>query len=435
MARPRKDDQSSRTPEPDRRDGRRTTLAVPRAWLIALTILLVLPWLVAGGLYLRELREDRGVDRRASAAAAYPRQAEQGRWGRLTLTPIVVSPPLEYVAADWGREPGPDVWYFPATSGDLLETFLAASGLPHEDVARLRASARADSRIQGLTITPDPEMVRRFDPQVRSRIYMQLAESQLNFDQANSFRFFGSSPAEWLGGELISDETRQLVEPLIYHAGGFMHFADVEAARARIADPAELRRLAKTLLRERTFLVRLSVPAALDVDALSQYWGIGGRRLDLRPLLESVAGAGPDASIDIVHLLPFFARDHLYRYPRTTTGDLNKPVLANCLWTVHNFFRAEADDRFLDVDTALAALRNDYYIVESGFQLGDILALLDEEGDLFHAAVHLADDLVFTKNGTSPMAPWTIMTLDQLKAYYLAQTAAPRLIYHRRKDL
>jgi hypothetical protein len=60
---------------------------------------------------------------------------------------------------------------------------------------------------------------------------------------------------------------------------------------------------------------------------------------------------------------------------------------------------------------------------------------VDEEGNLFHAAVYLADDLVFTKNGTSPIAPWTIMPIDHLKSYYRLQSENPRLIYHRRNDM
>jgi hypothetical protein len=75
--------------------------------------------------------------------------------------------------------------------------------------------------------------------------------------------------------------------------------------------------------------------------------------------------------------------------------------------------------------------RAENFIVESGFQLGDIVAFLDEDGDLFHAAVYLADDLVFSKNGTSPVAPWVIMPIDRLTDFYRSRSSSPRLIYHR----
>jgi hypothetical protein len=39
--------------------------------------------------------------------------------------------------------------------------------------------------------------------------------------------------------------------------------------------------------------------------------------------------------------------------------------------------------------------------------------------------VYLADDLVFTKNGTTPMAPWTLMTVEGLEGYYRTLVREP----------
>jgi hypothetical protein len=414
-------------------DDSRPMVAVPRTWLFILAALLIAPWLAALAVYLRAPAESVPVAppvSTAGPATALP----SGPWGTLTASPIVVSPPLEYVAADWGRASEPDTWYFPGTTPELLEAFLVSTGLPQDQAARIRSTARLHPGIRGLVVTPDPEIVRKLPPDVRSRLYVQLAKSTLNFDQASSFRFLGSSPEDWLGGTMISRETRQLTEQLIYRDGDFLNFADVEIVRASIRDEAELRRLAKALLRQSTLLVRLSVDDPSSVDSLADYWGRGGRRIDLRPLLESIVGAA-DHSIDLVHLLPTLARQHLYRYPKISTGDLNKPLLANCLWTSLNFFSTTPDDRFLDVTVALDTLRRDYYVVEDGFQLGDIIGFVDDEGDLFHAAVYIAADLVYTKNGTSPMAPWTIVSLDYLKGYYKRHADDLRLIYHRRNDL
>lgn len=407
--------------------------AVPRVWLIVLVALLVVPWLAAGALYLRSsVVEKAPVE--PLVAAGPTKAAALGPWGRLTVSPIIVSPPLEYVAADWGRTSEPDAWYFPGTTPELLDAFVASTGLSADQAARIKSSARTHPGIRGLVVSPDPELVRTLSPDVRSRLYTQLAKSPLNFDQTNSFRFLGSSADDWLGGTLISPQTRHIVEPLIYRDGEFLNFADVEVVRAAISDTEELRRLAKTLLRQSTLLVRLSVDDPSAVDSLAEYWGLGGRRIDLRPLLESIAGAGPDHSIDILHLLPTFARQNLYRYPKLATADFNKPLLANCLWTALNFFSLAPDDRFLDVNVALDTLRRNYYVVEHGFRLGDIIGFVDDEGDLFHVAVYIADDLVYTKNGTSPMAPWTIVTLDYLRGYYKGRATDLHLIYHRRND-
>jgi hypothetical protein len=143
---------------------------------------------------------------------------------------------------------------------------------------------------------------------------------------------------------------------------------------------------------------------------------------------------GTDRFIDVIHLLPPFARDHLYCYPKLSVADLDKPAVVNCLWTSLNFFPPKPNDRFLDAAIALKALKEDYFVVETDFELGDIVAFLDEKGDIFHAAVFIADDLVFSKNGILAMAPWSLMSLDDVKGYYRWRSENPRLIVHRRKD-
>lgn len=123
---------------------------------------------------------------------------------------------------------------------------------------RTQAQNREDARIRGTTIQPDPTILKSFDPQVRARLYLQLARSPLNGDQGNYFRFFGT-PEAWLAGTLISPETRRLVEPLFYRDGDILHFADSEVVRAEIHSDDERQRLAKTLLRQSTMRVRLAV--------------------------------------------------------------------------------------------------------------------------------------------------------------------------------
>lgn len=426
--------ESNRSSNSGRDSREKTMIALPPRWLVLALVVLTLPWFVVAAVFVRSGPAE--VSSSAGRIVAGERTpAAAGPWGRLTTTPIVVSPPLEYVAADWGRQQAPYRWYFPGTSPETLRAFLSSTGLSPDQIARLESTVEREERIAGLTIRPDLNLLQALDPAVRARLYLRLARSPLNADHGNSFRFFGSSTGAWFGGSPIAPETRTLIEPLVYRDGDVMHFADSAIVHGRITDRTELQRLAKVLLRQPTVLVRLAVDQSSEISALAEYWGRGGRSTDVRPLLESVAGAGAAGEIDIVHLLPAFARNRLYRYPKLTAGDLNKPALANCLWTALNFFAQDPDDRFLDVTAALATLRRDYYIVESNYQLGDVIALLDAEGDLFHVVVYLADDLVFTKNGTSPVSPWTIMPLQRVKEYYRNQSDNPRLIYHRRSDL
>jgi hypothetical protein len=395
----------------------------------------VIPWLIAGLIYVRGGHAPPAADE-AQPSAGSASHGSHGAWGQLTRTPIVVSPPLEFVSPEWGRELGQDQWFFPAVmSPQDVDAFLSAVGVTAEHRDRLRRTIRPEPRIRGFVITPEADVVRALSPDVRARLYLQLGKTTLNFDQANAFRFYADAPGDWLHGSLISDATRRELESLLYRDGPYLHFADPELVLARVTDPAERQRIAKVLARQSALLVTLTVHEPSEVTGLAEYWGLGGRRTDVRPLLESLAATNPEQPLDIVHLLPSFARDRLYRFPRPSTSDYDKPLLANCLWTSLNFFGTEPDDKYLDVNIALEALRDDYTVIQSNYQLGDIVGMVDEEGNLFHAAVYLADDLVFTKNGTSPIAPWTIMPLQHLKDYYRLQSENPRLIYHRRNDM
>jgi hypothetical protein len=403
-------------------------VSFPVKWLVALVVLFAVPWVTVAVLMFRDAPGPH------AKTDALPLGAEstatRGPWGHLQLTPIVISPPLEYVPADWGRN-APAEWVFANASADVVTAFLGSVGLSPEQMSQLTPRMRREPGINGMVINPPADLVLGLSPDVRARLYTQLAKDNLNFDHAQSFRFIGRTALDWFGGATMSPATRQLVEPLLYADGTFLHFADIESVRAQITAPEERRFLAKALLRNSTVLVRLSVDSPEEVNGLAAYWGIGGRRTDIRPLLESVSAADDDRLVDIVHLLPAFARDHLYRYPKIQTMDLTRPLLANCLWSSLNFFEDVPDDRYLDPEYALAALRTNYYVVEHGYQLGDVVALVDDEGDLFHVAVYLADGLLFTKNGTSPVAPWTIMSLDHLKDFYKRRTGNPRIIYHR----
>jgi hypothetical protein len=357
-----------------------------------------------------------------------------GEWGQLEMLPIVISPPLELVPTNLDPIPPRAQWLFPKATAAELRAWLSDAGFPRDQLDPLLAGAQPMPRIEGLLLSPEWSVVKSLPPQVRSRIYVALASVDLNQAQANAARFYGTAD-EWLSNSLVSPRSLEIVRPLIYADGAFQLFADTEVARAEIGDPQEVRRLDKMMLRDKTLVVRLRVPDRSKLDQVIGYWGFGGRRTDIRPLLESMAVLGPDASVDVAHLLPPFARQHLYRYPQVTLEDLAKPSLVNCFWTAMNFFNAAPyDERFLDLNFTMARLRRDYYLVHDQFQLGDLVVFYDAGGMPYHAAVYLADGLVFGKNGSSPLAPWTIMPLDRVAGYFPA-SAAGRMGYYRGSGL
>ncbi len=407
---------------------------VPRAWLIVLAAILLVPWIIAAALYRGTTERVAASAPAAPAAPAGSRLGAEGPWGRLEISPIVISPPLEYLPAD-PDPPQQVVWRFPRTTQARLEEFLGAAGLSADRIAALRARTRAEPGIGGLVVSPDPDIVWTLPADTRARISLALAASEVNPRHQDAFRFLGPSADAWLGPARLPPAVIDLVRPLTFQHDGFTYFADIDLVRMRMGDTPEFRRLTKALLSEATFVVRVQLGSASAVDAAAEYWGRGGRRTDIRPLLESVAALGPGAALDVTHLLPAFARDHLYRYPQISLADFEKPSLTNCFWTSLNFFNARPDDRFLEMKAVLDTIKRDYHLVHDNFQLGDIVVFADRDGNFYHAAVHVADGLVFGKNGNSSLSPWTLLPVERIRGYYPQHAATGSISRYRRNDM
>ncbi len=141
--------------------------------------------------------------------------------------------------------------------------------------------------------------------------------------------------------------------------------------------------------------------------------------------------------MNVVFLLPPFARDHLYRYAFSDPDD--KGVRQDCYWSAFNFFCDTPDNRINDFSYMGEVLRRDYYSIEAPSQLGDLVFLgVGEQQNAIHAAAYVADDLVFTKNGEDVRQPWILMRMaDMLASYKVKYPINGDLVlrYFRKKGL
>jgi hypothetical protein len=408
-------------------------------WLKGLTALGVACFVLLG---LQALSRDGADGRRAGSGldpAASQRAADsssalarEGPWGRLSYKPIRISPPLELMPQIMPRNRGPIEWYFPDMVSARLPALLAEIGLPAPLREQLVSLAELNPGIRGLTIHPTREIILGLSPEERAALYSVLADSTENSDQESAFRFPGDSFDEWVDHSRLSSDTRSLIEPLLYRHGTVLFFADLRTIADSLPSPKERTRLVKALSRESTFIVELELFDDSDLEELIEYWGRGGRTKDVRPILESVLSAGGDRRIDITHLLPPFARSRIYTYDANTAEELRQR--RDCHWSALNFFADAPDDRFLEMDEVVRALKEDYYVIYGNLRLGDLIMYLDEKSTTVHTAVFIADDFVFTKNGAISSHPWMFMKLEDMK-YYYPRSKDLKVHYLRRKDL
>jgi hypothetical protein len=282
-----------------------------------------------------------------------------------------------------------------------------------------------------VAIRPPESLVLGLAETARAAIYAALAAFPENGPQNDAYRIHVSGADDWFDSDLMSPATIALVRPLLYRRGNHLIFSDQDIVLARLGSPDERLKLIKNLSRRTALLVELRVEHGADTDALARYWGKGRRSQDIEPLLYSLAHRPQGGAIDLVHLLPPFARALLYTYP--VPSEKPEAAARDCHWTSLNFFNVSPDDRFLNLDAVRDALLNDYQPFAGEPTMGDILMLFNESGAGVHSCVYLADGIVFTKNGSAPSVPWLLSRLDDVVAFYSINGPLRTQVYRARR--
>lgn len=399
--------------------------------------LLLSPWLIVIGLILyprfaanpSPANTPRPAPAISSSADDDVVQCQPGPWGDVQYSRLVIEPPDEFTPDDYIR-PTPIVWTFPGFTPDSLATLWRDARLSERDVALLDASTQS---LPGqFVVRPSAELVLGLDSHARTTIYSVLSSFPENPDQNEPFRFRADTAEEWFADSGLSPDTLALVQRLLYRRGTSLLFSDHPAVLPLISSRAERLRLIRTLARKSTLLVKLRVSPHSDIEELSDYWGRGPRNKDLRALLKSIAKRPAGTTIDIAHLLPAFARSHLFTYRPPSSDPIQNSH--DCHWTSLNFFNNPPDDRFADIDNVRLAFENEYLPIAGTPVFGDIITFSKADGSIIHSCVYVAGDIVFTKNGASEVMPWILMNLADVIAFYPADPPLTLRAF-RRKDL
>ena len=346
---------------------------------------------------------------------------EAGPWGKLEYTRISIEPPWDTLPpADTYGEP---LWFFEHLTRVQVMGAFEQVGLTPAEREAIEQRGTWDEAEDGVVVSPPREVIIGLSPQVRASLYAVLSRYHGNVLQ----RFptpvqpeFLEDPQQTRG---FAPSTLALLKKLIYSRSTWMVFSDIQTLLLETADPSERKRQIALTLRNRTYVVSLRIEEGSDIEALERYWGYPGRSKRLEPLLRSLTRVAGGSSLDIVHLLPPMARRRIYTFP--PPPEEGGPPARDCYWTALNFFRDPTDETFRSPERAIAALRADYQMVQPPYRFGDIVVLSSRrEGQPIHAAVYVADDLLFTKNGRSPRQPWMFSKMDNMVSYY-ASTQSP----------
>jgi hypothetical protein len=340
--------------------------------------------------------------------------------------------PTENFIPQFSTTPRPPRWVFHGYSDAALDELWQKAGLSDAQRQALNAPANRDRpAADTVVIRPPEDLVLALPEAARAMLYFALGAFEENGPQNDAYRIHVAGAENWFDPELMSPATIALARPLLYRRGNHLVFSDQDLVLARLGSAAERVNFIKNLSRRFALLAQLRVAHGADTDALARYWGRGRRSKDLEPLLDSLAQRPGGGTIDVVHLLPPFARALLYTYP--VPSETAAAAARDCHWTSLNFFNNPPDDRYLRLDAVRDALLNDYQPYAGEPALGDIVMFFTPEGRGIHSCVYVADGIVFTKNGPSPAVPWLLARLEDVTAYYSVNAPLRTQLYRAKR--
>lgn len=388
-----------------------------------LALLIIAPWL----LWWR-LAPDADIAAPIASVSAPPQRIQQPAippWGTLIRSEILIEPPIEFVSADFigARQPR---WIFHQCSEEHFAQLWQSLQLPPAQLSYALDRSHFEAKGDTIVFKPTAEFVLSLTPTDRARVYGLLSDSKDNILQFDPYRIHATIADRWFEGTQIPFEAQQITRKLSYQRGTSICFSDPFIVLPLLPSGELRAQYVKALYRKLGVLVALKISPEENIEPLCEYWGTSGRSKDIRPLLESLARRPNGGTIDIVHLLPPFARNRVYTYPKPTE-------VHDCNWTSLNFWNIEPDERLVDARTDEETLLGDYYPVPGPPAFGDIVTIIVEGKGAIHTCIYLADDIVFTKNGISPAAPWLLAPLDDVKAFYSDSRAVEIRRYRRKK--
>lgn len=402
------------------------------AWLATLLFLLLAAG--AGGLGYW-LATHHGFTSNPSVSARLPDKVaptyagQSGPWGDLQCQRSIIEVPEEYLGLrSWENEPLQ--WMFRGYAPEALRQFLTQLTLPDAVSQDLTDTNHWRVTAEGISVTPTVETVFALSPATREQLYAELGRYEENVMQNQPFHWLRDDADALFHGTRATPESIAAFRKLTYPRGKYLLFSDWKALLRALPDETQRNAVAQALMGRYALFVSIHVDGQTDLEALLRYWGTGGYQKDIRPLLEAAARLPQGMNVSVANFLPPPIRARLNTFPLTTPEEE-----LNCHWSTFNFFQPvpqpPAGVRFWR-----GKLQAEYQPITGPRRYGDVLLLLKPDNSLIHSCVYLADDIVYTKNGGSPFAPWQLMTLSDLLEFYswdLPENTALKLGWYRKR--
>lgn len=328
-------------------------------------------------------------------------------------------------------------WTFKNFTLDNLANVFKNAGLSQTICSILLSHTKATPDNLGVVTTPPDSVIMAFKPENRLKLYGYF-ENDSNPLYEKPFYFDSDKMDDWFYKCKLNKAIIEKLKKLTYIQDHICYLSDVHLIVPYLKNEDDWIALLEVLYRTTALEVNLKIKEGEDISKIVEYWGNLGRKEEIEKILTPLTKKEGGGKIDIKNLFPTISRQRLNTY--VSSAEAGK-YTRDCLWTMFNFFNSESDERF-DVDANKPLLFPQIAketFDKSKLNFGDIIILEDKNNNVFHGCIHIAGNIVYTKNGTesySSNSPFILSDYDKMmKLYNSGQVAVHVHIYNRRQAL
>ena len=346
----------------------------------------------------------------------YTKQANPGPWGELMVSNIYLEAPDSVIDIVGKPDPVPR-WTFPGLSVTMVKDLLIQSGVDLALVERLTSSAQCKTIATDTIIFPKLEDLLQIKGAVRDKLYTEISRYPQNDYYTDPVFILSDDVEEWLSEATLNASQKDMVRQLVWHRGKALVFSNVGLLLSYAQTAEEIKNTLRAITRYMSLVVSKKFPLKLDQrETFLRYW-IGNQPESPRMIFIKAIAKENDINdtVDIMHFLPVIMREKLYTFPSLKDGV--KGRLPDCHWTSLNFFNLSPSDYYRNTSLAAIQLTQAYNQVSAPYQFGDVLCYTDN-GEGLHTCVYIADNIVLTKNGENILAPWVLLTIEDVSKIY-----------------
>ena len=346
----------------------------------------------------------------------YSKQGNPGPWGELVVSNIYLEAPDSVIDIASKPDPVPR-WTFPGLSTMMVKDLLIQSGVDLALVERLTSSNQLKIVGSDVVVYPKLEDLLQIKGVVRDKLYTEISKYPQNDYYTDPVFILSGDVEEWLADATLNASQKDVVRQLLWHRGSALVFSNVGILLGYAQTGEEIKNTLRSITRCMSLVVNEKFPIKPEQrENFLKYW-IGNQTESPRMTFIKAVSKEKDLhdTIDVMHFLPVIMRERLYTFPSLKDGV--KGRLPDCHWTSLNFFNPTPRDYYRSTSLAAIQLTQAYNQVSAPYQFGDVLCYTDN-GEGLHTCVYIADNIVLTKNGENILAPWVLLTIEDVSKIY-----------------